>query len=282
MNESSEFENLTRDSNGFIRLTRSYSDLFKKTAYTTKIPVVINRIIEYDLKSANISALRYSGKISSDILNMLSRTDIMDKKTREVKVGMMIREDSEFGKIIKKGIKNAREMLFRANHIQDDEVISIKNDAVFIAGRKLKVVDFEPFHFVRKNTYSLYMKLSGFEFYYDGRNNVTHIKGLGGIENEEDHQKGMMIFFNMVFKLMIQGRRKDLTKYLINFSNSYKEKSLPVQYYKELRSPSMYRTTFDIGDYFYEAKYASEHDLDIINGVYNYNRFILPIIQMFI
>ena len=39
-----------RGRDGFIHLKRKYSTLFEKTNYTTELPFIINRIIEYDLR----------------------------------------------------------------------------------------------------------------------------------------------------------------------------------------------------------------------------------------
>ena len=129
MSESTDFE---RDKNGFIILKRKYSELYKKTNYIVKDPVVQNRIYEYDIRSANVSMLREYGHIQSKILDNLEK---MSKEEREITVGNMIRQNKDIYKIISTGIRKSREKLFRENLIQSSEVLSIKNDAVFIIGR---------------------------------------------------------------------------------------------------------------------------------------------------
>lgn len=277
--EEDTFLTLPRDKNGFARLQKKYSSLYEKTNYLTDLTLVQNRIVELDLKAANISALRASGMISSTILDRLSD---VDKKTREVRVGQMIRADKSIGKLIKKGIYQAREMLFRSNLIQSQEVVSIKNDAVYLAGRKLKHTKFGFYEFVPKNTYTFFLQFDKLEFYYDGRENRLDIKGLNQAEKDPDQQKGMVKFFCTVFKLYTQGRRKELSRYLIQFSEDYKAKTLPVEYYKELRNPSVYRTIFEISQYRYNLMTAGESDKTMINGIYNYKRYVIPMIQLFI
>lgn len=276
------FENLsdlTRSSDGFIHLQRTYSELFKKTTYRCSYQLIINRITEYDLKSANVSAMRASHKFSDDVIEKL---ESVSKKTREVKVGLMIREDKEVGKLIKRGIRHAKEMLFAENNIQDQEVLSIKNDAVFVIGRKLKYTEFGPYQFIPKNVFSLYLYLEKIEFYYDGKDHTVVTKGLGKkAESDEDHKNGMLQFFATVFEMLVKGRRDDLRKYLIQFSEDYKSKKLPIYYYKELSTVSVYRTIFKLSEYEYNLEIAGESDKDIIDGTYNYMRFILPIIQTF-
>ena len=60
-----------RDANGFIRLKRSYSDLYKKVNYRAKTPRVINKIYEYDIRAANLTMLELSGTINSAVADRL-------------------------------------------------------------------------------------------------------------------------------------------------------------------------------------------------------------------
>lgn len=270
-----------RGANGFIHLQRTYSSLYEKSLYTIDLPIVVNRIVEYDLKAANISAMRASGKFSDSMLDDLSE---LPKLEREVLVGKMRREDKSITKIINSGIKRAKMELFEANLIQDSEVISIKNDAVFIAGRRLKHTEFGPFRFVAKNTYGLFLRLDKqLEFYYDGKRDILDIKGIGDdILEDPDQQNGMVQFFKTVFQFLIKGRTDNLRRYLIQFVQSYKRMELPICYYKELNSFNIYRSKIELSGYQYQMSTVGEEDKQAINGIYNYTRYILPIIQAFL
>ena len=146
--------NLPRDSQGFLHLQKKYSELYQKTSYLTKETVITNRIYEYDIKAANISALSQEG-FDSDMLHKLA---MLDKKDREVAVGKMIRQDKRVGEIIKKQIKRARENLFRSNGLQDKDIVSIKNDAVFVLGRALNYTRFGEMEFKLKNQYAAFIQ----------------------------------------------------------------------------------------------------------------------------
>ena len=111
---------------------------------------MLDRVYEYDIRSANTSSMRASGKIDESLLDTL---DSMKKQAREEAVGKMIRKDRKIWKIISNQIRHAREQLFRENLIQDDEVLAIKNDAVFIIGRKLRYTTFDPMEFSLKHKY---------------------------------------------------------------------------------------------------------------------------------
>lgn len=268
-----------RDKDGFIVLKKTYSDLYKKMSYLTPIPAIQNRIFEYDIKSANVSMLRASGKVNEDTLCKLEE---LDKSAREVAVGMMIKRDKNVWKIIKKGIARAREDLFAANQIQDSEVVSIHNDAVLISGRKLKVTKFGPVEFKLKKQYAAFQQINKVELYYDRKNGTVDIKGVrDSITEEEDHQNGMIQFFARVFEYLVYDQRDALRKYLIDFSRDYKAKRLPYQYYRELSSDNCYRTIFEVAGFDYNLIDIGDADLDIINPVFNYRRYILPIIQQY-
>jgi len=261
-------------------LKRTYSDLYKKVNYTTPVQMVQNRIIEYDIKSANISMLRQAGVVKSSTLDELEK---LPKKDRQVLIGKMQKLDPKLKKVIARGIIQAKHDLFQANGIQDSEVLSIKNDALFIAGRRLKYTKFGEVEFRPKNTYSFYIKIEGIEFYYDSKNDIVAVKGVNdSIVEHPDHQEGMIRFFAKVMKFMVYDHRDALRRYLIEFSDDYKNKRLPVQYYREFGSANIYRTNMGIAEYSFNLVAAGEDDKEIINGVFNYMKFVLPLIQTFI
>lgn len=277
-----------RDKDGFIQLQRKYSELYKKTTYLTTRSVIVDRIYEYDIRSANTSALRASGKFDPAILTML---ESLDKDTREKSIGNMIKAEKEdkskphtnrIYNIIAKGIRKAKEQLFRANNLEDENVLSIKNDAVFVIGRKLKHTKFGEFEFKAKNQYAAYMLVEKVELYYDKRNRTVHMKGVRDeVLEHPDHQSGMIQFFVQVFDYLVMDQRKELREFLIKFTRDYKAKRLPHQYYRELNGENHYRTIIELSGFEFNLLEAGETDLDIINPVYNYTRFILPIIRMF-
>ena len=82
--------------------------------------------------------------------------------------------------------------------------------------------------------------------------------------------------------LLEMDRRRALRKYLIEFSEDYKSRRLPKEYYREMNRANIYRTTMEISNYAYCMSDISDDEIDRVNGVYNYMRFVLPVIQQFI
>jgi len=270
---------LNRDNRGFYVLRRTYSDYFRRSAYVSSRTPIIDRITEYDIKSANTTMLRRAKLIKEKDLQAI---EALPKHDREVMIGNMIKRDKQIGKVIRKGIVEGKRLLFQANGVQSDEIQAIRSDAVFIIGRRLKTIEFGPITF-RPTSYSMYMKLAGLEYYYRSSDNHVDIKGINdSIVEEPDHQAGIVNFMATVMGYLTRNRRDALRKYLIEFSEAYKAMELPLCYYREMSKLNAYRTTMEISDFSYATTMPSEDDKKIINGIYNYNRFVLPVIQQYL
>lgn len=269
-----------RGENGYIQLKLTYSKLYEKTNYTTTENIIIDRIYEYDISMANVSVLKRSGKFDEERLEYLSR---LPKMEREVTIGKLIREDRNIQTAIKKGIHLARWNLFKENQIKDTEVISIKNDAVFVRGRVLKVIKFGPVEFKRKHQYAMFMKMDRMEFYYDRKRNIVDIKGINDtVLKEPDHQNGILQFISTVMEYIVMDRKTQLHEYLFQFIHTYKARELPYPYYRELSQDNCYRSQFSLSGNSVQLLQISQDDVSDLNISYNYNRFILPIAQRFL
>lgn len=274
------FPNTQRDDQGFITLIRKYSALYKKVSYLAPLSYCTNMIYEYDIKQANVSVMRYRRSLPVKILNKLAS---LDKNQRNIVVGKMLIENKALGKDIAKGIIEAKQLLFEANHIQDAEVLSIKNDAVFVVGQKLKVTKFGPIEFVIKNSFSMYQKINNLEFYYNKHTRDVVIKGLGDAVIETgDHCNGMLEFIKNVFDYVIYDRKDALRKYLIEFSDDYKNRRLPYQYYREMNSENIYRFAYEVDDYTFNMTAISPDQIEELNITYNYMFYVLPLIRQYI
>lgn len=273
-----------RDENGFIVLKPKCSELYKNVNYLTPLPRCVNSIYEYDIKHANLSMLWESGYLSG---KQVKQFEEMGKQARNVTIGKMILKDRRISKIISNGIIQAKQNLFMENNIQDSEIISIKNDAIFICGRKLKTTTFGKVEFVVKNRYTLFHKINNLEFYSDVKNQVIHVKGLDdNILEEPDHQNGILQFLLKVFRYLMYDRMDDLREYLLKFVDDYKNYQLPHEYYRELNAENIYRLKyigFDIDDdYTFNLDYMNEKLKPELNINYNYIFYVLPILRLYL
>ena len=222
------------------------SSLWKVLNYKTSIKYLINTYIrEYDLSKANINALLYTNRISQEEYN---RFLDMDKKNREISIGLMIRNDRSIYKDIQKGIIEAKRKLFLNNFIDNFEVVSIKNDAVFIHGRALQFTQFSPFDFKLKNEYTIYLQLQELEVYYgDTIDQYTgeiltnlDIKGIGD-STLLIHQNGMLDLICEACYRLQREKIEDTMSWIIQIYDKFINRQLPKEYYRNFDNNSMYK-----------------------------------------
>lgn len=248
----------------------NHSDLYRMIMYKPPINFSINAFIyEYDLSKANISALRNENVIDDETYDRLYHADRMQ---RQIEIGLMEKNNKEITKLKKKGIQNAKRQLFASNQIQDWEVLSIKNDAVFIIGRELPYMSFGKYYnFVKKNTYTVFLKLMDIEIYYfdtmvnDGLQVSIDIKGIND-ELIPLHEHGMISLIIDVCS-SIQRERPDITlRKLSEVYEKYIKRELPIDYYRELNYMSKYvfRSPYSS---FYMDYIPQEQASHYINGI---------------
>ena len=142
-----------------------FEDLLKSQNYNSSYDLILNSFIyEYDISKANINALYGRGVISKGEYDNLYGAD---KFIREKTVGLMIRKDSNVYKEIQAGIMDAKYQLLTQNNIDVEDVVCIKNDAVFVKNAKLDYTKFGLMEFKLKNTYTIFIKINRYEFHAD-------------------------------------------------------------------------------------------------------------------
>ena len=210
------------------------SDLWQRVNYKTNVKHLENQYIyEYDLSKANINSLLYTKRIDKDKYEYYMS---LDKLQREREIGLWIRSDNSIYKSIQDGIKYAKRQLVYKNNIEDYEVISVKNDAMFVI-RNLSNTTFEPFVFNLKNVYSIYMQLQDLEIYYidnpeNGLTNTTiDIKGIND-DKIPLHMNGMLDVVCDTCFMIQRGNSYQVIQYLMDIYERYINRLLPINYYR--------------------------------------------------
>lgn len=214
--------------------------LYDRVNYTADISYLTNVFIyEYDISKANINILYSKGVINKETYDFLYSAERMQ---RQVYVGKLCK-DVNVSNILKAGIIEAKKMLFEANNIQDRDVLSIKNDAVFIINRRLPNTKFGMINFIEKNIYTSFYKIDHLEFYYYYSNfskeEYIDIKGISDdkIKLHEDHF--LQILKDLFFSIQSNGPEISL-QMLKDIYNEYVSLSLPVENYRNFDIKSMY------------------------------------------
>ena len=218
-------------------------ELFGSVNYRSPVNFIHSRFIrEYDIKKANISILYKYGVIDENTYKRLYNSS---REIRQIEIGLMEKYNPEVYKILANGIIEAKKELFQTNSIQDHEVLSIKNDAVFILDRQLQYTKFGIVEFVPKNTYTSYMNLNKIEVLY-GLDKISNketidVKGIGKcIDLHREY------FLDFIAFVMSSIETEDIETVISSFCDFYKdyvELKLPINYYREFNSDSKYRIT---------------------------------------
>lgn len=256
--------------------------LWNTVNYTADISYLSNVFItEYDISKCNINVLFTKGLIDENTYIDLYNSERMK---RQIYVGKLQKENPNIAKELKAGIIEAKKMLFEANDIQDRDVLSIKNDAVFIISKKPKITKFGLIEFLPKGIYTSFYKLPGLELYYYynnmNKNEYIEVKGMSDINVEKHEEYFLQVLKDIFYSVQVNGPEITL-RMIKDFYKEYITKSLPIGFYRKFDTTSnyhfMYRTMINTG---FEAEYVSEKDKDLIDITYNMN--ILSILQRYV
>lgn len=251
------------------------SRLYENDKYLNKDIEYIfgNEIIEYDLKSAGFNILCHFNLISDSTKNKLAN---MGKKERQVQIGIMQKNNKEFAQKLSNGFKEARRLFFEANNIGDLDILSVKKDAIFTL-KPCRNVRFGNLFFDTKNKYTSYLYLNRFEFLYN--QDKIDIKGIDD-NNVVLHNDGFLLFLKDYFMYKENMTNDYVRKFIIDFAKDYKEKELPIEFYRELNKNSLYKTNMVFNKH--DIYLTGTNNIDILDISYNYLNYIIPLTRILI
>jgi len=230
-------------------------------------------IIEWDMKSANTSIMREFGLAPDKVIDKL---ETLDKDTRERRVGNMQRKQKDLAKQMEDSFNLIIERFISENGLEEDDVISIKRDAVFVRAKNPKVTTIGHYCVFRpKSAYVAFLLLNGMEFYLkeDGTFDVK------GIDNSllPLHQNGILGFikdFLEEFDYDMEG----LHRYCKDYVSAYKNRELNLESYREFNGSSAYPVIMSDGSVM-SLNHIDDETLKNVNIKYNYENIIIPLIQ---
>jgi len=225
-------------------LTTSISNPFyDKTYFTAPIDYIISSYIrEYDISKANANILLLKGAISKEQYDYLIS---LDSNSRYISVGLLQKNNPDISTCLKEGIKEMRYLFLTSNNLTMNDILSIKNDAIFIINKVPMITKFDNIEFVNKNIYTSFYKLGvgKIEIYYlyDMVNNIEHID-VKGIKDEKIalHENYFLEFLLVLFNSAQMESLRDTINLLITFYESYLKLELDIGYYREFNAESLF------------------------------------------
>ena len=245
--------------------------LWDKVNYTADISYLTNVFItEYDISKCNINVLYTKGIIDKATYDYLYNSERM---VRQTFVGKLQKDNQEVVRALKSGIIEAKKMFFEANGIDDRDILSIKNDAVFLINKKPTITKFGLIEFMPKGVYTSFFKFRGIEVYYYFNNmnkmEYVDVKGISE-ENLAKHEGSFLQLLKDVF-YSIQINGPEITLRMIkDFYLEYVSRKLPVTFYRKFDTSSNYHyihnTIINTG---FEAEYVTEDAKNMLDITYN-------------
>ena len=261
------------------------SDLYLKDTYLNKnVELLLNStIIEYDLKSANTSLCKEYNLLPIDMIKEIER---MPKDKRVKTIGKLQRKDEKFKEGLKKAFIDIRRRFFEENDIHDEDILSIKKDAIFCL-KEVKNTEFGKCKFAKKNQYTSYMYLNRLEFYYSSKGKVFGDNGridVKGINDEivHKHDGFMNDFFIILFKHLETSSKQVQFNFLKRFIDKYKMLMLEVGYYREYNESSRIHLNDSDESYDEDVFIPYEHKQEHINIDYNFFNILLPLVKILV
>lgn len=239
----------------------------EQDVYTAPIPYLIGTFIrEYDISKANINILLSKGAISIQQYQYLYNAP---KLVREITIGKMRRDNPKLSVLIKDGIRESRLKLVGANNLNDNSILSIKNDAVFVIDRKLQTTKFGNVEFAHKNTYSSFYKVYNMEFYYCSSNGQLDVKGMG--DSTEIHREYMGDLLTFLLYEIEKKKPDEFLDELKQCMDDYVSLKYPLQMYREFNNRSLFKSKMIINDLsYYFSELAPNTDPMCLDISYNF------------
>lgn len=251
------------------------STLYNKHNYLNKNInyIISNEIIEYDIKSAGFNIMKYFNLLDKDKIKKL---EFLDKKQRQIQIGLYKKYDKSLSNKENERFKDIRKWFFEVNNLSDDDIISIKKDAIITTKRCLNT-QLDNIEFVEKNIYTSYYYIDKKEFYYN--KNTVDVKGIND-EKLIQHREYMLDFLYTLFKMNEISKRNKIIDYIKEFSHYYKRKKLNVNYYRELNEESLFRLNSEL----YKNIIGSNsiNDVSLLDISYNYLHFVIPLMRILV
>lgn len=192
-----------------------------------------NEIIEYDIRDAGFSIIKYYKLLSPEVIKDLTN---MEKMQRHITIGKMQGKDKEFSKALMNKFAEVRAVFVSANNLSDNNIISVKKDAIFTIGECSKI-KFGKIEFASKNSYSSYIRFidnMNIEIYYNSGN--MDIKGMGDSAINR-HRLYILEFIKSMIS-HLESRDSSVKRYLKKFIDDYKAMNLDEEFYIEFNNIS--------------------------------------------
>lgn len=252
--------------------------ILEKELWTdASITFLSSDIVEYDMKEAGFSIIRENRLLNSETIKELA--ELPNKDIRHRKIGLLERGNRSLRQGMSNGFKQYRLWFGEANGLKDEDILSIKKDAIFVKKFCDNTEYGDYVKFAQKHVYYAFMQFTSnagkFEFYLGS--DSFDVKGLHD-NNVVLHENGMIPVIKRVMSLLSQYDELGAKRYVVRVMNDYKKYKVPVEYYREFNSVSGYRLLQNDEEHVVREVGESYKTNLIID--YNYVNVLVPLLNI--
>ena len=254
------------------------SQIYKKDTFLNKnIFYLFNReIVEYDMEDAGFSLIQEFGLLPDKEIERLKKKG---KQKRKIAIGIIQKNDKKFRTDLKEAFSMARESFFISNGLEEEDVISIKKDAIFTK-RRCEVEKVGSYiNFRKKHEYTSYILLSTkkgkpLEIYYGPFDFA--VKGISDslLAYHEDY---MIDFMKRFFSKMQTSDKTSVLQFMRRFVDKYKRRELEMGYYRNFNIVSDFTSINEPDVVYMDYDSSAIEDIDIS---YNYFNILLKLLKI--
>ena len=276
-----------------MSLTAEAHKILERPRWTDPIDLYIGDIIEYDMKDGGFSIIQEESLLSYTEIQKLKQ--IPKGFARNEAVGKLKYSKDpavrDTGKRLERLFGKYRLIFGEANNITEDDIHSVKRDAVFLKRYASQLQFGEYIKFAEKHIYDIYFLLGEnelvtnyqsrhrlYEVYFNTYTNDIAFKGIRDELVEEYHTNGIIKLIKKYLKFIVKFDYEGATKFIVSVIDDYKHFRLPIEMYREFNSNSSY--IFQMDGKQFEANEADLSLKDILDIRYNFNYVLVPMLNM--
>jgi hypothetical protein len=247
--------------------------LAEKTNYLNKDIIYLKntQITEYDIRSAGFTVIKAKGLLPEEEILELEK---VDKLQRNILIGKRILKFPKISEVIITTLEDIRKDFVVLNQLYEDDILSIKKDAMFIIKKNPQTLNIGIFEFRQKVKYTSYCYINQKEFYFSSSTDTLDVKGIS--DEIRELQKDYLL---KDIKKIISMSEKLSSDQLFVFLKQYRSKYLNRQLNKEVYR-DMTNGKFSLNDYFLDS--VSDDELIDVDISQNYINYLVPLFKALI
>lgn len=237
----------------------------------TNITILTNALIqEYDMQDAGFNIIKKNELLPRDTIHQLEQ---LPKNIRNIQIGTLMKEQYQLSTEMTELFKFYNEKFIQDNKLEAEDILRITKDSIMTVNKTCTKQLIDGIFFNRKQTFNFYMNLNDVLVFFNILTGEVMIKNIGDSHTKHEKYKEL---FKRIFTYLNKGMKDELFNFLDGVRKQYLEKTLPIEYYREFNSDSLYKVNGE--NFSYEE--CPPELFDKINIDYNYVNLFVPLFKV--